>query len=109
MGLSNDKGYPRQGVLDFAAITANPQTGTLQLRGIFANPKGEIFPGLFARIRAPFQQTQGALLVPADAVGFDQLGNYVLVVKDKNVVERETGGNRRTGRRDAGDQIRPDR
>jgi RND family efflux transporter MFP subunit len=88
VGLANDKGYPRQGVLDFAAITANPQTGTLQLRGIFANPKGELFPGLFARIRAPFQQTQGALLVPADAVGFDQLGNYLLVIKDKNLVER---------------------
>ena len=74
--------------MDYAAITANPQTGTLQLRGIFANPKGDILPGLFARIRAPFQQTQGALLVPADAVGFDQLGNYLLVIKDKNVVER---------------------
>jgi RND family efflux transporter MFP subunit len=89
MGLANDKGYPRQGVVDFAAITANPQTGTLQLRGIFMNPKGDMLPGLFARIQAPFQQTQGALLVPADAVGFDQLGNYLLVVKDKNVVERK--------------------
>jgi RND family efflux transporter MFP subunit len=88
MGLANDKGYPRQGVFDFAAITANPQTGTLQLRGIFQNPKGDVIPGLFARIQAPIRETKGALLVRADAVGLDQLGNYVLVVKDKNVVER---------------------
>lgn len=88
MGLASDKGYPKQGVLDFAAITANPQTGTLQLRGIFPNQKGEMLPGLFARIQAPFQQTKDALLVPADAVGFDQLGNYLLLVKDKNIVER---------------------
>ena len=74
MGLANDRGYPAPGRLDFAAITVNPQTGTLQLRGIFPNPDGEILPGLFARIRAPFQQTQDALLVPADAVGLDQLG-----------------------------------
>ena len=88
MGLANEEGHPHQGVIDYAAITANPQTGTLQLRGIFPNPKGDILPGLFARIQAPFQQTQDALLVPAVAVGFDQLGNYVLMIKDKNVVER---------------------
>jgi RND family efflux transporter MFP subunit len=75
-------------VVDFAAITANPQTGTLQLRGILPNPKGEILPGLFARVQAPFQETKDALLVPAQAVAFDQQGNYVLVVKEKNVVER---------------------
>jgi len=88
MGLASDKGYPHQGAADYAAITVNPQTGTLQLRGIFPNPKGEILPGLFARIKAPFQETKDALLVPADAVSFDQLGNFVLIVKDKNVVER---------------------
>ena len=88
MGLAGEKGYPHQGVVDFAAITANPQTGTLQLRGILPNPKGEILPGLFARVQAPFQETKDALLVPAEAVAFDQQGNYVLVVKEKNVVER---------------------
>ena len=88
MGLASDQGTPHQGVFDYAAITANPQTGTLQLRGIFPNPKGDILPGLFARLQAPYQQTKDALLTPAEAVGFDQLGNYVLVVKEKNVVER---------------------
>jgi|WetSurMetagenome_2_1015567.scaffolds.fasta_scaffold02139_5 RND family efflux transporter MFP subunit len=88
MGLADQKGYPLKGVVDFAAITANPQTGTLQLRGILPNPKGEILPGLFARVQAPFQETKDALLVPAQAVAFDQQGNYVLVVKEKNVVER---------------------
>ena len=88
MGLASDQGTPHQGVFDYAAITANPQTGTLQLRGIFPNPKGDILPGLFARLQAPYQQTKDALLTPAEAVGFDQLGNYVLVVNEKNVVER---------------------
>jgi RND family efflux transporter MFP subunit len=89
MALASDTGYPYRGMLDFAAITVNPQTGTLQLRGIFPNPKGDVIPGLFARVRAPFQETKGALLVPADAVGFDQLGNYVLTVTAKNEVERK--------------------
>jgi RND family efflux transporter MFP subunit len=88
MGLATDSGYPYRGLFDFAAITANPRTGTLQLRAVFQNPKGDIIPGLFARIQAPVRDIKDALLVPADAVGFDQLGNYVLVVKDKDIVER---------------------
>jgi RND family efflux transporter MFP subunit len=89
MGLASEKGFPHQGEVDYAAITVNPQTGTLQLRAIFPNPKGEILPGLFARVQAPFQETKNAILAPADAVGFDQLGNYVLIVTAKNMVERK--------------------
>lgn len=88
MGLSSQDGYPYKGKLDFAAITVNPQTGTLQLRGIFPNPDGSIVPGLFARVRAPYTQIHDAIVVPAQAVGFDQQGNYVLTVNDKNIVER---------------------
>ena len=90
MGLSSQEGFPYKGKLDYAAITVNPQTGTLQLRGIFPNPDGRIVPGLFARVRAPYTQVHNAILVPAQAVGFDQQGNYVLTVNEKNIVERRT-------------------
>ncbi|MFO1129147.1 MAG: efflux RND transporter periplasmic adaptor subunit [Rhodospirillales bacterium] len=89
MGLSSQPGYRYRGTLDFAAITVNPQTGTLQLRGIFPNPDGQIIPGLFARVQAPYTQVHNAVLVPAQAVGFDQQGNYVLTLNDKNIVERQ--------------------
>ena len=68
MGLSTKPGYPYQGELDYAGITVNPQTGTLQLRGIFPNPDSRIVPGLFARVQAPYAQTRDAVLVPAEAV-----------------------------------------
>lgn len=90
MGLANEAGYPRKGTLDFAAISVNPQTGTLQLRGIFPNSDGNIQAGLFARIQAPYAQTEDAMLVPSEAVGFDQLGHYVLTVDAKNIVERRS-------------------
>lgn len=90
MGLSTQPDYPYQGELDYAGITVNPQTGTLQLRGIFSDPDPRIVPGLFARVRAPYAQTRDAVLVPAEAVGFDQQGNYVLTVNDKNIVERRS-------------------
>ena len=77
-----------EGRLDFASISVAPTTGTLQARGIFANPNRSVLPGLFVRVRIPALEKKNALLVPGDAVSFDQQGEYVLVVNDKNVVER---------------------
>jgi RND family efflux transporter MFP subunit len=87
-GLSNEDGYPHEGRLDFASINVAPTTGTLQLRGIFPNPDRSVLPGLFVRVRVPAQQQRDALLVPGDAVSFDQQGEFLLVVNANNVVER---------------------
>ena len=87
-GLSNEQGYPHEGRLDFAAISVAPTTGTLQLRGIFPNRDRTVLPGLFVRVRVSALQKRDALLVPGEAVSFDQQGEYVLVVNNKNVVER---------------------
>ncbi len=87
-GLSNEEGYPHQGRLDFASISVNPTTGTLQLRGIFPNPELVILPGLFVRVRVKSLEKRTALLVPGDAISFDQQGEYVLVVDSRNTVER---------------------
>jgi RND family efflux transporter MFP subunit len=86
--LSNETNYPHVGVLDFAAIAVSSTTGTLQLRGIFSNSDSTILPGLFVRVRVPAAVSRNALMVPADAVSFDQQGEYLLVVNDKNLVDR---------------------
>ncbi len=88
--LSNETGFPHEGRVDFASINVAPTTGTLQLRGIFPNYDGSVFPGLFARVRVPEPQSRGAMLVPGDAISFDQQGEYLLVVDSKNVVERRS-------------------
>lgn len=88
-GLSDEEGYPHQGRLDFASISVAPTTGTLQLRAIFPNPELIILPGLFVRVRVKAREPRPALLVPGDAISFDQQGQYVLVVAGKNIVERE--------------------
>jgi RND family efflux transporter MFP subunit len=89
-GLLNENGYPHEGRVDFASISVAPTTGTLQLRAIFPNDELAILPGLFVRVRVPAQQHKEALLVPGDAVSFDQQGEYVLVVDDKNIVQRRS-------------------
>jgi RND family efflux transporter MFP subunit len=86
-GLPNEEGYPHQGYLDFAAINLTTTTGTLLMRGLLPNADGKILPGLYTRVRVPLEQ-RAALLVPEVAIGHDQQGAFVLVVNDKNVVER---------------------
>ena len=47
-----------------------------------------MLPGLFAKLRVPVTHDKSALLVPTVAIGYDQLGPYLLAVDDKNVVQR---------------------
>jgi RND family efflux transporter MFP subunit len=88
LGLANEEDYPHKGYLDFASISLNATTGTLTLRGVFPNPQGMMLPGLFAKLRVPVTHDKSALVVPTVAVGYDQLGPYLLVVDDKNAVQR---------------------
>jgi len=87
-GLLDEEGHPHEGRLDFASISVAPTTGTLQVRGTYANADHRVLPGLFVRVRVPALTKREALLVPGDAISFDQQGEYVLIVNDKNVVER---------------------
>jgi RND family efflux transporter MFP subunit len=88
-GLLSEDGYPHEGRLDFAATSVTSTTGTLELRATFPNSDLSVLPGLFVRVRVPTLQERNALLVPGDAVSFDQQGEYLLIVGDKNVVERK--------------------
>ena len=87
VGVLNEKGYPHKGQLDFASISLTSTTGTLLMRGVFPNRDGKILPGLYARVHVPVKEGP-ALLVPQEAVGYDQRGSYVLVVSEKNLVQR---------------------
>src|SRR4051794_14005396 len=64
LALANEVDYPHRGQLDYMDPGFNPDTGTIQVRGIFPNPDGAILPGYFVRIRVPNDQKKGALLVP---------------------------------------------
>jgi RND family efflux transporter MFP subunit len=74
--------------LNYVAPAVNASTGTLALRGQFKNPDNRLLPGYFVRVRLPLGRDIEAMLVPDVAIGSDQLGRYVLVVNDQNVVEQ---------------------
>src|SRR5205807_2683925 len=85
MGLEGEDGFPHKGALDFVNNQVNPSTGTIAVRGVFANPKPPkgtrlLTPGLFVRVRLPLGEPHPALLVIDRAVGSDQGLKYVYVV-----------------------------
>jgi RND family efflux transporter MFP subunit len=89
VGLSDESGFPHQGTIQYVAPALDPQTGTLLVRGILANPDRTLLPGFFVRMRLPMGKVdQNALLVPDRALQEDQGGRYLLVVNKDDVVEQ---------------------
>jgi RND family efflux transporter MFP subunit len=93
MGLADDvkREFPIQGTLDFINYTVDRQTGTIQLRGKFANPYSRkkpplLMPGYFVRVRLNESLPHKTLLVTERAIGADQGDKYVYVLDDKNKV-----------------------
>lgn len=88
IGLQNQEGYPQEGTLDFVDSGVNPDSGTIPMRAIVENKDQMLFPGLFARVRVPLGPPESMLVVPNSAIGNDQEGDYVLVVKTGDLVAR---------------------
>ena len=88
VGLANEEGYPHEAILDYSDIQVDTTTGTLQLRATLPNADFSVIPGLFVRVRAEKPSIREGLLIPEDAVAYDQAGAYVLVVDDQDVVSR---------------------
>ncbi|MGD8564461.1 MAG: efflux RND transporter periplasmic adaptor subunit [Desulfarculaceae bacterium] len=87
MGLSNEKGFPHQGKVDYIDNKVDTRTGTIQVRAVFPNQDHIIYGGLFVRVRVPLRRMKGALLVSNRALGSDQGGHYLFVVNQKGEVE----------------------
>jgi RND family efflux transporter MFP subunit len=87
LGLAGGKTFPFEGRLDFVDNQVDASTGTVQMRGIFANQDRRIVPGLFARIKIPVGETADAMLVPDSALARDQQGRFALVAGPNNVTQ----------------------
>ena len=96
--LTNGNVYDHTGHIVFADRQVNPQTGTIQIAGAFANPGNVLRPGQFGRIRALTGYARGALLIPQRAVTELQ-GKYQasVVLPDNKVDVRDIKVGMRTG------------
>jgi RND family efflux transporter MFP subunit len=86
LGLATDAGFPHRGTINFVDNQVNAKTGTLRLRGVFANKDESLSPGFFARVRVPVGPPHPALLVSDRALDNDQGRKVLYVVSDKNEV-----------------------
>ena len=86
LGTAGHDDYPCAGVIDYADPGFDPGTGTLRVRGVFANKDRQLVPGMFVRMRIPVSKVPDALLVPERALGLDQSGPYLLVVDAEGIV-----------------------
>lgn len=84
--LSNGETYAYGGKILFADRQVDPQTGTIQIVGSFANPRGVLRPGQTGSIRTVTEIKKGALLVPQRAVSELQGGYEVATVGPDNKV-----------------------
>jgi RND family efflux transporter MFP subunit len=84
--LENETGFPHQGKINFEDNQITPRTGTLRVRGVFANQDDVLEPGYFVRVRVPIGASHQALLVPDRAIDNDQGRKVLRVLNEKNQV-----------------------
>ena len=72
--------YAEKGRLQFTDLAVDPASGAVVLRAEFPNPKRELLPGTFVRVRLPQAELDNALRVPQRAVQSGPQGQAVLLV-----------------------------
>jgi membrane fusion protein (multidrug efflux system) len=82
--------YPIAGRLLFSEAKVDANTGQVTLRGEFANPKRELLPGMYVRVRIEQGIDSDAIAVPQQAIQRNAGGgSEVFVVKDDDSVARQ--------------------
>jgi membrane fusion protein, multidrug efflux system len=72
--------YPHEGVLDFAAVGLQIETGSRDTRVTFPNPDRVLLPGQFVKVRFKGSVKTDVILVPQRAVQQGPSGSVVYVI-----------------------------
>ncbi len=75
------------GLLTFVDNAVDRTTGTIRLKGTFANAGRGLWPGQFVEVTLRLATQNDALVVPSEAIQTGQQGQYVFVVKADMTVE----------------------
>lgn len=84
--LADNTLHPFPGHIANTVNQVDPKTGTLELQATFPNPKRNILPGQFGRIRLLIDQRNDVILVPQKAVQELQGVQSVMTVDESNKV-----------------------
>jgi multidrug efflux system membrane fusion protein len=85
--IPNDIRSPATGWLSFIDNTVDQATGTIKLKGEFANTDRRLWPGQFVDVVLTLAQQPKAIVVPSQALQNGQQGQFVFVIKSDMTVE----------------------
>jgi multidrug efflux system membrane fusion protein len=86
------------GTVTFIDNSVDATTGTIRLKGTFANADRQLWPGSFVRVALNLTTEPDAVVMPATAVQASQEGQFIYVVKaDKTVEMRKVTVRRQQG------------
>jgi len=84
--LENDTVYALPGKLLFSDLAVDPNTGAVSMRAEFPNPKKDLLPGMFVRVRYAQAKADKLIVLPQRAVQLSPAGASVLVVGEDGKV-----------------------
>jgi RND family efflux transporter MFP subunit len=96
VAVTNERGYPHAGKIDFRENRVDTGTGTVRIRGELDNPRGPdgknraLYPGLYAKARVPNGPPRDLPVIPEEALMTGQEGRFVYVVGEGNVAQKRT-------------------
>jgi len=79
---------PEEGTLTFVDNAVDPTTGTIRMKGTFANPSRRLWPGQFVDVMLRLSERLNAVVVPSQAVQTGQQGQFVFVIKNDMTAEQ---------------------
>jgi membrane fusion protein, multidrug efflux system len=85
--IPDDTRGPAAGWLSFIDNTVDQATGTIKLKGEFANTDRRLWPGQFVDVVLTLAQQPKAVVVPSQAIQNGQTGQFVFVIKADMTVE----------------------
>jgi multidrug efflux system membrane fusion protein len=85
--IPNDSRGPANGYLSFIDNTVDDTTGTIKLKGEFANADRRLWPGQYVDVALKLTDEPGAIVIPSQAVQTGQQGQFVYVIKSDLTVE----------------------
>ncbi len=79
--------HPEKGTITFVDNAVDTSTGTIRLKGAFANRERKLWPGQFVNVVLTLTEEPNVIVVPSQAIQTGQEGQYVFVVKPDLTVE----------------------
>jgi multidrug efflux system membrane fusion protein len=85
--IPNDPNPAERGTISFIDNTVDTTTGTIKLKGTFANSGRRLWPGQFVNCILTLTNIPNAVTVPTRSVQTGQQGAFIFIVKKDNTIE----------------------